>query len=85
MLKEAVERKSVECGFCMENLTNQKEGRIFRKVSPEKVSYVVHELRKKGVEKPTVKDVVIIFEARGWKISQSQAWNYKKMAEAEIQ
>lgn len=74
----------IECFFCNEHLWSKKEGRLFRKVSPEKLSYVVQELRKKGIEKPTVKDVVIIFEKRGWKISQSQAWNYKKMAEAEM-
>jgi DNA-directed RNA polymerase subunit RPC12/RpoP len=75
----------IECPFCNEHIWSKKEGRIFRKVSPEKLSYVVQELRKKEIEKPTVKDVVIVFETRGWKISQSQAWNYKKMAEAEMQ
>jgi len=83
--KQIEEAKDIECPFCNEHLWSKKEGRIFRKVSPEKLSYLVQELRKKEIEKPSGKDVMIIFESRGWKISPSQAWNYKKMAEAEIQ
>jgi hypothetical protein len=62
-----------------------QEKQIFKGVvNAKKLKYLLEALEQKDIKDPRQKDIMEIFEKNRWKISSSQAWQYKRKATEEI-